>query len=184
MAHPQGPAPTRAAYWTLAALFGMNLLNFVDRYILAAVLKPMQADAPAGLGLNDAQAGSVQSVFYVTYALISPFIGWLGDRVPRKYVLAASVAVWSLATFGSGLARSYEQMLLARAVLAIGEATYTALAATMIADLFPRERRGWALTFFYLAVPLGAAIGYPLGGFLSSSYDWRTAFGVVGLPGL
>jgi MFS transporter, Spinster family, sphingosine-1-phosphate transporter len=181
---PGNFVPSRAAYWTLAALFGMNLLNFVDRYILAAVLKPMQADAPVGLGLNDAQAGSVQSVFYITYALISPVIGWLGDRVPRKYVLAASVGLWSLATFCSGLARSYPEMLLARAVLAVGEATYTALAATLIADLFPRQQRGWALTFFYLAVPLGAAVGYPLGGFVSAGFGWRTAFYVVGLPGL
>src|SRR4029077_11343272 len=83
------PRPvTRAAYWTLAALFGMNLLNFVDRYILASVLEKVQAAAPAGLGLSDEQAGVVGSAFFLAYALISPLVGWLGDRMTRKYMLA------------------------------------------------------------------------------------------------
>jgi predicted MFS family arabinose efflux permease len=167
------------AYWTFAALFGMNLLNFVDRYILASVLQPIKDD----LHLDDAQAGLVGSAFLLTYALISPFIGWLGDRMTRKYLLAASVGVWSLATFGAGLSRSFEELVLARAVLAIGEATYTALAPTLLADLFPRQQRGWVLTLFWLGVPLGAAIGFPLGGLIGSAFGWRMAFFVVGLPG-
>src|SRR4051812_490759 len=163
------PRPVaRAAYWTLAALFGMNLLNFIDRYILASVLKPIAEPPPHGLGLNGVQAGFVGSVFFLAYALISPLVGWLGGRVPRKDPLAASVGIWSLATFASGLVRSFEELVLARSVLAIGEATYTALAASLIADMFPRNQRGKVLTFFYLAVPLGAAIGFPLGGVLSS----------------
>jgi predicted MFS family arabinose efflux permease len=185
MGNTNTPQPVpRAAYWTLAALFGMNLLNFVDRYILASVLEKIQEGTPAGLGLSDEQAGVVGSAFFLAYALISPLVGWLGDRMTRKYMLAGSVGLWSLATFASGLVQSYEQLILARSVLAIGEATYTALAASLIADLFPPEKRGRVLTFFYLAVPLGAAIGYPLGGQLSSWWGWRTAFFVVGLPGL
>jgi MFS family permease len=175
------PALARGAFWVLLALFAMNLLNFVDRFILAAVLGPLKAD----LRLDNSEAGVVGSAFYISYALFSPLIGWLGDRVTRKYLLAASVGVWSVATFGSGLAQSFGGIVLARGVLGVGEATYAALAPTLIADLFPRRWRGLALTFFYIAVPVGAAIGYPLGGFLRSAYhSWRVPFFVVGFPGL
>jgi MFS transporter, Spinster family, sphingosine-1-phosphate transporter len=174
-------AVARGAYWVLLALFAMNLLNFVDRSILAAVLKPLREE----LHLNNFQAGLVGTSFYISYAVFSPLIGWLGDRVTRKYLLAASVGVWSIATFGSGLAQSFGQMMLARSLLGVGEATYASLAPTLIADLFPRRQRGMALSFFYIAVPLGAAIGIPLGGLITDLFhSWRMAFYVVGLPGL
>jgi MFS family permease len=176
-------AVARGAYLVLLALFAINLLNFVDRFILSAVLGSVQ-DPVRGLGLNDVEGGILGSSFYISYAVFSPLIGWLGDRVTRKYLLAVSVAVWSVATFGSGLAQSFGQMVAARGLLGLGEATYAALAPTLIADLFPRAQRGRALTFFYIAVPLGAAIGYPLGGAIDRWYGWRAAFTLVGLPGL
>lgn len=185
-APPPTPVP-RIAYWTLAALLGINLLNFTDRYILGAVLSKVQeSPGQGGLGLDDWQAGFVGSAFFFAYALVSPLIMWLGDRVNRKYVLAGCIALWSLATFGTGLAQSFEQLVLARVVLAVGEATFTTLSPTVIADLFPKQKRGWALTMFYLAVPLGAALGYPIGGTIASigPGHWRSAFYVVGLPGL
>jgi MFS family permease len=173
-------AVTRGAYLVLLALFAMNLLNFVDRFILAAVLSSVQTDR----GLDDAQGGFIGSSFYISYALFSPLIGWLGDRVTRKYLLAASVGVWSVATFGTGLANSFGGLVLARGLLGMGEATYAALAPTLIADLFPRQHRGRALTFFYIAVPVGAAVGYPLGWLIDARWGWRAAFSLVGLPGL
>jgi MFS family permease len=176
-------ALARGAYLVLLALFAMNLLNFIDRFILAAVLESVQ-DPHRGLGLNDFEGGVLGSSFYISYAVFSPLIGWLGDRVTRKYLLAGSVAVWSVATFGTGLAQSFGQLVVARGLLGVGEATYASLAPTLIADLFPRAQRGRALTFFYIAVPLGAAIGYPLGGAIDGAYGWRAAFTVVGLPGL
>jgi predicted MFS family arabinose efflux permease len=169
-----------AAFWTLVALFGMNLLNYIDRFILAAVLKPVRVD----LGMSEWAAGFTVSVFYVGYAVFSPIVGWLGDRMQRRYLLAVGVGVWSLATCGAALCQSFEQLVLARSLLGVGEAAYATLAPTLIADFFPREQRNRALSFFYLAVPFGAAIGYPLGGFIQTHYGWRTAFFVVGLPGL
>jgi MFS family permease len=169
-----------AAFWTLLALFGMNLLNFIDRFILAAVLKPVGEE----LQISDSAEGTAGAIFYVSYAVFSPVVGWLGDRVRRKYLLAAGVGVWSLATAGSGMAMNFGQFLLARSLLGVGEATYAILTPTLIADLFPREQRNRALTFFYLAIPLGAAFGYALGGAISAAYGWRMAFYVVGFPGL
>ncbi len=106
----------RGAYLVLLALFAMNLLNFIDRFILAAVLDVVQGE----LHLDDAEGGLLGSSFYISYAVFSPLVGWLGDRVPRKYLLAASVGVWSVATFGTGLAHSYGQLVLARGLLGVG----------------------------------------------------------------
>src|SRR5262249_11396513 len=158
------------------------------------------------------QAGLMATIFFVSYAIFSPVFGWLGDRMPRKYLLAIGVGIWSLATFGAGLAVSYAQMVLARSVLGIGEAAYATLAPTLIADLFVREKRNRALAIFYLAIPIGAALGYVLGGWIVAHHEslhilprledalatltgrprftaeegrgWRMAFFVVGLPGL
>jgi MFS family permease len=180
----RAPRPVNAAYAVLAVLTAMNLLNYVDRYILAAVLGPVQE----GLGFadDDAKAGSLSTAFFLSYALFSPVVGWLGDRVTRKYLIAGGVGVWSLATFASGWAQSYHQMLLARSILGVGEASYAILAPTLISDLFSRSRRNAALTIFYVAIPVGAALGYGLGGWLYklSGGDWRPAFRIVGLPGL
>jgi MFS family permease len=176
------------AYWTLLALFLMNLLNYIDRFILAAVLGPIKDSlglaGHEGGWLGDTVAGAFGSVFYISYALFSPVVGWLGDRAPRRYLLALGVGIWSVATFATGLCTSFEQMLVARGALGIGEATYAILAPTLIADLFHRERRNFAITFFYLAVPFGAAFGYGLGGLIEVLYGWRAAFFIVGLPGL
>jgi MFS family permease len=183
-ARPSGPSLFSSGYAVLAVLTAMNLLNYVDRYILAAVLKPVQE----GLGFpnDNARAGSLTTIFFVSYALFSPVVGWLGDRVTRKYLLAVGVAVWSVATFLSGWAQNYGQMLLARSVLGVGEASYAILAPTLISDMFTRSRRNTALTIFYIAIPVGAALGYGLGGWLYTlhDHDWRPGFRVVGLPGL
>jgi len=198
------------AYSVLAALFAMNLLNYIDRFILAAVVKNIQ-ETP-GLEHDDTQAGLLGTIFFVSYAIFSPVVGWLGDRMSRKYLLAIGVGIWSLATFGAGLAITYTQMLLARSVLGVGEAAYATLAPTLIADLFVREKRNRALAIFYLAIPFGAALGYVLGGWIVVHHEslhilprledalasltgrprftteegrgWRMAFFVVGLPGL
>ncbi len=198
----------RAAYWALFILFSMNLLNYIDRYILAAVLPKVQESL--GLQDRDALAGSLTTIFFTSYALCSPFIGWFGDRVNRRVLLAIGVGIWSIATFGSGLAETYGQMIVARSFLGVGEATYTIIAPTLLADFFPRNRRNKVLAAFYMAIPVGAALGYLLGGWIEKNHaslhllpyieraleavtgqhfdeaskGWRMAFFVVGLPGL
>jgi MFS family permease len=169
------------AYLVLAVLTAMNLLNYIDRFILASVIEPVQK----GLGFADKDdaAGVLGAVFLVSYTLFSPVVGFLGDRVARKYLVASGVGVWSLATFLSGWAGSYEQMLVARAVLGVGEAAYAVLAPGILGDLFTRSRRNRVLTLFYLALPIGAALGYGIGGQIEARFGWRAAFQAVGLPG-
>ena len=183
MSEPDGRNVSRyPAYFGLAALFTMNLLNYIDRNILASVIEPVQKDL--GIADSDDLAGLLATVFFASYSLFSPFTGWLGDRVTRKYLLAIGVGIWSVATFASGMATTFGQMVLARSVLGIGEATYATIAPTLIADFFPREKRNRALAVFYLAIPVGSALGFVIGGQVEAHWGWQRAFYVVGYPGL
>jgi MFS transporter, Spinster family, sphingosine-1-phosphate transporter len=175
-----GPrVPIESASVTLGALTVLNILNYADRYVGAAVLPLMLAD----LSLTDAQGGVLQSVFVLSYSLMSPLTGWLGDRYRRLALAAAGVAVWSVATVGSGLAPSYGILLLARAITGVGEASYAVVTPSLIADLYPAERRGRALAVFYAAIPVGTALGYVAGGAVGAAWNWRAAFLMAGLPG-
>ena len=179
----EGRGPTSAAQWatvTFLALFAMNLLDYTDRWVLSAVLPQLRDD----LKLSNEQAGWLSAWFLISYTLISPFMGYAGDRMRRTRLLGLGVGVWSLATVGSGLAHSYHQLTIARAVLGIGEATYGVIAPTLLMDLYARDKRSRVLSWFYLAMPLGGAIGMALGGWIGKNYGWHAAFFVVGVPGL
>src|SRR5262249_45881312 len=111
-------------------------------------------------------------------------MGWLGDRYDRKSLLAAGVGLWSLATVGTAFSVDYKDLFFWRALLGIGEASYGVLAPTLISDLFAVKKRGRAMGIYYLALPVGTALGYMLGGKITHELGWRAVFLVVGLPGL
>jgi MFS family permease len=168
------------AVFAVALLFGVNFLNYIDRYVIAAVGPLIQRD----FGLDDTQLGFVGSMFVVAYMVASPFTGVIGDRWPRRFLVAAGVLVWSLATVLSGLATSYHHLLLARSVIGIGEAGFGVVSPTLISDLFSREARGRMLAFFYVAIPVGSALGFLLGGYVGEHHGWRAAFFLAGAPGI
>jgi len=170
----------RYARYALGVLFAINLFNYVDRQIISGVLPLVQQD----LALSDAALGALASAFMVLYLLGSIPLGVLGDRVARPRLIAIGVGVWGAATFLSGLARSYSQLFLTRAVVGIGEASYGPTATAMISDLFPRARRGLVNGLFNAAIPLGGAIGVIAGGVVGTRFGWRAAFLLVGLPSL
>jgi MFS family permease len=167
----------------LFILTGLNLLNYVDRTILAAVLKRIQA--PDALGLSDFQGGTLATAFLIGYFVTSPVFGALADRVPRwrTRLMTLGVLVWSLATFLTGRAHDYPSMLAARALVGVGEASYASVAPTLIDEMGGAGRKGKLLAVFYLAIPVGSALGYMLGGFLEAHVGWRGAFYVAGGPG-
>jgi len=171
---------SQRAMVAFAILFAMNLLDYIDRNILVSI----QPQVKPALGLTNAQWGRLISIFLISYSIFSPLMGWLGDRYRRTWLLAFGVGLWSLATVGSGLARSYGQLALARSILGIGEATYGVIAPTILIDLFSKEQRSRLLSTFYLAMPLGSALGISLGAFIASNYTWNLAFFLVGIPGL
>lgn len=170
----------RDARIALAILTTINFLNYIDRYVPASVFEPIKRE----LRLTDAELGWTLSAFMITYAITSPIFGRLGDLFSRKYVISAGVALWSFATAGAGLARSFWQMFVPRSLVGIGEASYASIAPAIITDFYEEERRGRALAIFYAAIPVGSALGFVLGGQLAARLGWRTAFFIVGLPGL
>lgn len=172
----------RGATTALLLLTGVNLFNYIDRYVVSAVVESLKADRD--LALTDAQAGSLMTGLIVVYALTSPFFGTLGDRGSRPRLIAAGVALWSIATAGAGLARSFVALFAARAAVGVGEAAYGTIGPAVLADFFPRSQRGRVFAFFFAAIPIGSALGYVIGGAVDERWGWRAAFFVAGLPGL
>lgn len=179
LASPAAASLPRSTWATLWILTAINLLNYLDRYVLAGML-PLVQDH---FGKTDEQMGILSSSFLLVYALASPFTGLIGDRFPRRFLVAGGVILWSGATVWSGLARSFEELLLARSLIGIGEAGYAAVAPGLISDLFDQERRGRILALFYAALPIGSALGFMLGGVVGTAWGWERAFFVAGAPG-
>jgi MFS transporter, Spinster family, sphingosine-1-phosphate transporter len=177
---PAPLSPSRVAWITLAILSGLNMLNYLDRYVMSAVLTPLQAE----LHLDDADGGALASAFMLGYFMTAPIFGYLGDRFPRKYLMLGGVLVWSVATAASGLAGNFGQLFAIRIVVGVGEACFVTMSPSWISDLFAATRRNTALTFFYVAIPFGSAIGFAIGGWFAERSEWRDAFFWVGLPGL
>jgi MFS family permease len=173
------PSPSRAAWITLAILSGLNLLNYLDRYVMSSVLTPMQKE----LHLGDADAGWAASAFMLGYFISAPFFGYLGDRFPRKYLMLGGVVVWSLATAGSGLATGFGELFVIRIFVGFGEACFVTMGPSWISDLFANPRRNTAISLFYATIPFGSALGFGLGGWFAQRGDWRHAFLYAGLPG-
>ena len=164
----------------LAVLTLVNLLNYLDRFIVSALVESLRAD----LWLTDTRLGWLMTGFIVVYMLASPVFGVLGDRRARPPLLALGVALWSVATLLSGVARSYWALLAARAAVGIGEAAYGTISPGLLADHFGPARRGRAYAMFFAAIPVGSALGYVVGGLVDRNLGWRAAFFIAGAPGL
>lgn len=165
----------------LSVLTFINLLNYLDRYVVSGVVPDLKAPP---LGLSDSQIGLLATAFMLVYMVVAPVFGALGDRGSRTRPIAIGVFLWSLATILSGFARSYPHLLAARALVGVGEAAYVAIAPALLSDCFPRAQRGRVLSVFNMAIPVGAALGYIVGGVMSQHYGWREAFFVAGAPGV
>ncbi len=173
------------ALTALALLLAINLFNYIDRYVLAAVEPEIRA---AFFPPNDPNAmavtGLLGTAFFVTYMLSAPALGWLSDRFSRWVIIGIAVMLWSLASGASGLAATFGILLFTRVLVGIGEGGYGPAAPTILADLFPLSVRGRVLSVFFAAIPVGGALGYVLGGLINAHLGWRWAFYLVAPPGL
>ena len=172
--------PLPGARKALVLLLAINLLNYLDRYVLAAVEIPVRNE----FGLNKTQSGWLLPAFMLAYILASPVFGWLADRWRRWTIIAIGVLVWSLASGGTGLAWSYLALLFMRVMVGVGEAAYGPAAPALLSDLYPVEQRGKVLAWFYAAIPVGSALGYVLGGLFAKPELWHWAFILTVPPGL
>ncbi len=165
----------------LAVLTLINLFNYLDRWIVAALAESMKHSE---LQLSDKQLGSLMTGFLVVYMLAAPLFGSLGDTRSRTRLIGLGVGIWSVATALAAFARSYAALFIARATVGIGEAAYGTISPALLADYFPRERRGRVFAIFFAAIPIGSALGYVVGGLVDRYFGWRQAFFVAGVPGL
>lgn len=169
----------------LILLVLINLLNYIDRYILAGVLSKIKLDLLAGDPQANTKAGLLATAFMVAYMCLSPLFGVLGDRMKRWWLVGIGVILWSMATGLCGLAWGYAILLIARCLVGVGEAAYGPVAPSIISDMYPVRKRGRVLAVFYAAIPVGSALGYVLGGAIAGTpLGWRGAFLVAVVPGL
>lgn len=174
------PIGHRYALYAISVLFCVNLVNQLDRNILASLLPLIQVE----YAVNDQWVGLLGSSFIWVFMLSAVPFGYLADRSSRTFIIAGGLGMWSAATALSGLVPNFASLFACRAFVGIGEAGYAAAAPSMIADYFPPSRRGRALSAFFLAMPLGAGLGFALGGWLGQLVGWRQAFLFAAAPGL
>lgn len=178
-------SPRTGAWAALSLLLGINLFNYIDRQVLAAVEPEIRATFFTATDQNAMfKTGALGMVFLVTYMLAAPALGWLSDRFSRWVIIGTCVVFWSLATGATGLAATFTLLVMTRVLVGIGEGGYGPTAPTILTDLFPLEKRARIMAFFCAAIPVGSALGYVLGGWISPHLGWRWAFYVVTIPGL
>jgi MFS family permease len=164
----------------LTLLTLLNFFNYIDRNILFGVQPLIKQE----FQVSDAKLGLLTTTFFICYMIVSPFIGGLADRWSRKVIIVIGALLWSAATLLTAITHNYSELLVRHTVVGIGEATFVVIAPAYIADLFSIERRGRMLAYFYLAIPVGSAVGYIVGGFLGTRHGWRSPFYVGAVPGI
>jgi len=169
----------------LLLLLAINLFNYIDRQILAALEPDIRASFFAASDVNAmTKTGLLGDAFFVTYMVSAPILGFLADRFSRWIIVGSAVILWSLASGGSGLAATFAILFATRICVGIGEGGYGPAAPTILSDLFPIETRGRMMAIFYTAIPVGSALGYVIGGLIGAHLGWRWAFYLVAPPGL
>lgn len=190
------PGPVAAlpgARTALSLLLAINLFNYIDRQVLAAVEPEIRKELLENVGDENTAKfwmGLLSTAFLITYMVIAPLFGWLADRWSRWSLIGIGVIVWSLASGASGwswhtdVAIAYWALLATRCFVGVGEGAYGPIAPAMISDYYPVRKRGQVLACFYLAIPVGGALGYAFGEVVQKSLGWRWAFYLVVPPGL
>jgi MFS family permease len=163
----------------LIVLTALNLLNYADRNVLYAV-QPLVQDE---FHLNKTQIGYLTSAFLGFYMIAAPFVGPLADRYSRKLIIVLGAVFWSGLTLLTAVTHTYGELLVRHTLVGVGEATFVTIAPTFVADLFSEDKRGRILGVFYLAIPVGSAAGYLVGGYLAPIYGWRFPFYIAAAPG-
>ncbi|HMF52986.1 MAG TPA: MFS transporter, partial [Edaphobacter sp.] len=176
---PNSTGAVAGATTALVLLTALNFVNYIDRYILPGVQEQIKGE----FHLTDAQIGTLTLWFMLAYMLTSPITGWLGDRFPRKPMIVIAALFWSGINFFTASVQSYDSLNLRHAALGIGEASFGIFAPAMLSDFYPAEQRNRVLTIFNVAIPVGAALGYLVGGVIGEHHGWRMAFIVSAVPG-
>ena len=164
----------------LALLTALNFVNYMDRYILPGVQEGIKAE----FHVSDAAIGSLTFWFFFAYMIAAPLTGWMGDVFARKPLIVGCAVLISAVNVLTGTVHTFDALLLRHAVLGIGEACLGIYAPALLSDYYAREDRNRVLTIFYIAIPVGAALGYLVGEVIGAKFGWRMPFYVSAVPGL
>ncbi|XP_037823728.1 protein spinster isoform X4 [Lucilia sericata] len=172
---------TRSQWFTVGVLCFVNLINYMDRFTIAGVLEDIQSD----FGIGDDDAGLLQTVFVLSYMVCAPIFGYLGDRYSRRWIMAIGVLLWSTTTLLGSFMNNFGWFITFRALVGIGEASYSTIAPTIISDLFVHDLRSKMLAVFYFAIPVGSGFGYIVGSETAHlAGNWRWALRVTPILGI
>jgi MFS transporter, Spinster family, sphingosine-1-phosphate transporter len=172
--------PRKLYPWTaLTVLTALNLLNYVDRTVLFGVQTLVQDE----FHVTKTQIGFLTTAFILCYMVVAPFTGPLADRYSRRRIISIGAIFWSGLTLLTAVTHTFNELLLRHTLVGVGEAVFSTIAPTFVADLFPENQRGRILGIFYLAIPVGSAAGYLLGGHLAPTHGWRFPFYIAAAPG-
>jgi len=183
MASATKPTPftsVAGATTALVLLTALNFVNYIDRYILPGVQEQVKGE----FHISDQQIGSLTFWFMVAYMATSPITGWLGDRFPRKPMIVIAALFWSGINFLTATVHSYDSLNIRHAALGVGEASFGIFAPALLSDFYPEDQRNRVLTIFNVAIPVGAALGYLVGGTVGEHFGWRMSFIVSAVPGV
>ncbi|HSS21059.1 MAG TPA: MFS transporter [Pyrinomonadaceae bacterium] len=199
-----GGKVARYSYYALGVLTLVNFLNYIDRQILPSVA-PIMAEK---LHLSDTEIGAMEASLLLSFTVLAPLFGRLGDRYSRTKLMAGAAVIWSIATGLTGVMDHFPflpgpihvrlpviqfslelsgvaiVLCVVRAIVGVGESSYSTITPSLIADYFPPARRATALGVFQAAIPMGFALGYVIGVVLAHFFGWRLAFMIVGIPGM
>ncbi|XP_014478043.1 PREDICTED: protein spinster isoform X1 [Dinoponera quadriceps] len=150
----------RSDWITVAVLCFVNLINYMDRFTIAGVLNDIKHD----FEITNDKSGLLQTAFILSYMVFAPLFGYLGDRYNRKFIMSSGVFLWCLTTLVGSYMKTFGWFLFFRALVGIGEASYSTIAPTIISDLFVKDVRSRMLALFYFAIPVGSGLGYITGG--------------------
>lgn len=174
------PSKAAGAVIALTLLTALNFVNYIDRYILPGVQEMVKAE----FHLSDERVGALTFWFFITYIIAAPMTGWLGDRFPRKPLIVIGALLWSTMNLFTATVHNYDALLWRHAALGIGEASFGIYALAVLSDFYPAAERNRMMTIFNCAIPIGAAMGYSLSGWIGGAHGWRTAFFISAVPGI
>ncbi len=177
---PSTATNAKAATTALVLLTALNLVNYIDRYILPGVQEMVKRE----FQVSDERIGALTTWFFITYIIAAPLTGWLGDHFPRKPLIVIGAVLWSGTNLFTAMVHNFDALLVRHAALGVGEASFGIYGPALLSDFYGPEQRNRALTIFSIAIPVGAAMGYSLGSAIAQVHGWRSAFYVSAIPGL
>ena len=172
--------PKKYTNYLFSLLFLLYMFDYIDRMVVSSLLPYIKAE----FGVSDLKLGALMSAVYLSIVILTFPVSLIIDRWSRRRTIGVMAAIWSLATAAAALTKSFGALISTRAFIGIGEAGYAPGGSAMLSGLYPIEKRSWIMGLWNAAIPLGSAIGVGVGGFIAAKWGWRSAFGLVALPGL